>query len=405
MRGFFRCISSWFAEVGLAFRATWLEVVHDAGAMLFFIVLPLFYPVVYTLIYNPEVVTDIPVAVIDDCRTQASRDLVQMADAAPAVDIYDYVPNMADARRLMAERKVYAILHIPRDYGKKINTGEQTTVTLVCDMSLLLRYRALLTATTALQLRLAQDITAAKVSLMGMDSAGNISGLPIESDSHFLGDTQSGFASFIIPGIVVLILQQSMVLGIVLLGATSIERRRRNRGIDPRLPVASASAATLGKALCFISFYLPATIYVLHYIPVIFDLPHYGSAVDYLLFIFPMLVATAFFGQALVGLVKERDDTFLIVVFTSVVMLFLSGLTWPRYAMPVFWKLVGDLVPATLGVEGFVRINSNGATLAENADNYIGLWLLSLGYFIVASLVQWHLSRKYRNLPAPAANA
>lgn len=387
----------------MAFRTTWYDVVHDVGAMIFFILLPLFYPVVYTLIYNPEVVREIPVAVIDDCRTEASRQFVRMADAAPEIDVYDYVPNMADAKRLMAEHKVYAIMHIPHDYGKSINTGRQTTVTLVCDMSLLLRYRALLSATTALQLKLAQDITAAKVSMMGIDSAGNISGLPIDSDSHFLGDTQSGFASFIIPGIVVLILQQSMVLGIVLLGATATERRRRNRGRDPRYEGISSGASVLGKALCFITFYLPATIYVLHFVPEMFDLPHYGSAVDYLLFIFPMLVAAAFFGQALTGLARERDDTFLIVVFSSVVMLFLSGLTWPRYAMPEIWKIIGDFVPATLGVEGFVRINSNAATLAENAGNYIGLWALAAGYLAIAVLVERHIRRKYSNLPGADA--
>lgn len=284
-------ISSWFLQVGLAFRATWQAVLHDVGALIFFIALPLFYPIVYTLIYNPEVVTRIPVAVIDDSRTQASRDLVRMAEAAPSVDIYDYAPNMADAKRMMAEHKVYAIMHIPSDYAKKIARGEQTTVTLVCDMSLLLRYRALLSTMTSLQIDLAQQITATKVSLLGMDSAGNLSGLPINNESHFLGDTQSGFASFIIPGIVVLILQQSMVLGIVLLGSTSTERRRRNRGVDPRDPTRSASASTLGKALCFITFYLPTTIYILHFVPEMFHLPHYGSAADYLLFIFPMLVA------------------------------------------------------------------------------------------------------------------
>ncbi len=83
--------------------------------------------------------------------------------------------------------------------------------------------------------------------------------------------------------------------------------------------------------------------------------------------------------------------------FTSVVMLFLSGLTWPRYAMPAVWKFIGDLVPATLGVEGFIRINSNAATLAENAGNFIGLWILTALYFIIAWLVQRHITRKYHS--------
>ncbi len=396
MKRIFSGISLWFMQMAVAFRNMWATVLHDTGALIFFVLLPVVYPVVYTLIYNPEDVRDVPVAVIDESHTAASRELARMVDATPAANVYDYVPNMSDAKRLMAERKVYAIMHIPADYSKKIGRGEQTTVTLACDMSLLLRYRALLLAMTQIQLRLAQDITGAKIDMMGIDAAGNTAGLPINNESHFLGDTHSGFASFVMPGIVVLILQQSMVLGIVVLGASSRERRRRNGGYDPREPATPASASVLGKALCFITFYLPATIYVLHYIPEIFSLPHNGSALDYLLFIFPMLVATAFFGQALVGLVKEREDTFLVVVFTSVVILFLSGLTWPRYAMPEIWRIAGDLVPATLGLEGFVRINSNGATLADNASDFIGLWALATGYYALAVGVEYYLMRKYR---------
>ena len=61
-----------------------------------------------------------------------------------------------------------------------------------------------------------------------------------------------------------------------------------------------------------------------------FDLPHYGSALQYLPFMLPLLLASAFLGQALLPMMKERESAFLILVFTSVVFLFLSGLTWPH---------------------------------------------------------------------------
>ncbi len=46
--------------------------------------------------------------------------------------------------------------------------------------------------------------------------------------------------------------------------------------------------------------YIPLTIYVMRFIPEMFNLPHYGRPVDYMLFIFPMLLATSFLGQSLV---------------------------------------------------------------------------------------------------------
>lgn len=75
------------------------------------------------------------------------------------------------------------------------------------------------------------------------------------------------------------------------------------------------------------------------------------------------------------------------IVFTTLAFLFLSGLTWPRYAMPVFWQWVGDIVPATWGVEGFIRINNNGGTLAQQSTPYLWLWGLTAFYSITAYLV------------------
>ena len=68
-------------------------------------------------------------------------------------------------------------------------------------------------------------------------------------------------------------------------------------------------------------------------------------------------------------MVREREMAFMVVVFTSVVFLFLSGLTWPRYAMSPFWYWVGNCIPAVWGVEGFIRINSNGADLSAVQTN------------------------------------
>lgn len=394
-----------FTNMARVFRREWRLMLRDPGLLLFFIALPLMYPIVYTLIYNPEVVRQIPVAVVDECRTEASRKLVQQASGAPSFGLYGYAANMTEAKEMWANHDVYAVLRIPHDFDKKINTGEQAHATLYCDMSLLLRYRALLSSMTNLQIQLVEDITSQKVESLGAESL-NMGGMPVNSRSNFMGDTQQGFASFIIPGIVVLILQQSLILGASLMGATSKERRRVNGGVDPMAVEGAGAVSTVwGKALAYVTFYIPATIYTLRVVPWMFNLPHAEINFDYALFIFPMLLATAFLGQLMVVFMKEREYVFLVVVFTSVIFLFLSGLTWPRYAMSEFWTWVGNLVPATWGLEGFIRINSNGATLADNARPFIMMWILAAVYCILAILLQHHYLRQGRDKAKAAAYA
>ena len=375
--------------MGRVFRRELSLIVHDAGVLLFFVALPLAYPVVYTLIHNPEVVRKIPVAVVDESMTADSRYFVQKASASPGMEIYAYCPNMADARELMAEGKVFGIMQIQHDYGRNIGNGEPAQAAFYADMSLLLRYRTFVSALTDLQLDIISEVTGERISAGGLASLAAASGgMPVKSESNFLGDTEQGFASFVIPGIVILILQQSMVLGVTLLGGTSRERRRRNGGIDPRqINGVPASATIWGKALCYTVFYIPLTIYILRFIPEIFNLPHYGNPVDYLLFAFPLLLSSAFLGLTLNYFMKERESGFILIVFTSVIFLFLSGLTWPRYAMGPLWTWVGNAVPAVWGVEGFIRINSNAASLAEVGRDYIGMWVLAAIYMCTAWLV------------------
>ncbi|MDE6703496.1 MAG: ABC transporter permease, partial [Muribaculaceae bacterium] len=247
MKRVFHNITVWFRDLTAVFCNEWRIIVHDMGALIFFLALPLLYPVVYTLIYNTEVVDKVPVAIIDDCRSEMSRQFVRDASAAPGIDVVGYAANLNEARRWMNEDKVYGILRIPSDYASDIETGQQATIEFYADMSLLLRYRALLAAVTDLQIKQTADITMNRVNMTGLETTG-MAKMPIDSHHSFLGDPEQGFASFVMPGIVILILQQSMLLGISLIGGTSRERRMRNGGIDPEMiDSASASASVWGK--------------------------------------------------------------------------------------------------------------------------------------------------------------
>ena len=66
--------------------------------------------------------------------------------------------------------------------------------------------------------------------------------------------------------------------------------------------------------------------------------------------------------------------------------------------MNKFWTMISDLVPATWGVEGFIRINSNGATIADVGGYYWGLWALTGIYFVAALALRAYVSHKPKKL-------
>lgn len=393
MNGFVIDTKEWLSETARIFRHEMSLVFTDVGVILFFFFLPTAYPIVYSLIYNTEVTREMPVAVVDNSRTALSREFTRHADATEAIKVCGYPADLQEAKRWMAEKKCFGILEIPADYTRKLGRAEQPQVQFYCEMSLLLRYRTFSSSIADLQIATGAQLRQMTLDDLGMPATGETS--TIGSVGFALGDTQQGFASFIIPGIVVLILQQSMILGIVLLGGTRAEQRRRLKGSLPVTgDIMSPSAQIFGRALCYTILYIPLSIYILHYVLLFFHYPHQGELIDYILFILPMLLATAMLGQTMNIMATERESAFVIVVFTSVAFLFLSGLTWPRYAMGHFLTWLGDIVPATWGVEGFVRINSNGAPMALESKPWYWLWGLTLIYTATAYLVtRWQTRR------------
>ncbi|MCM1520165.1 MAG: ABC transporter permease [Lachnoclostridium sp.] len=399
MKRFFQNIARWFVTLFRVWRREFYLVFTDLGVLLFFFGLPTAYPIVYTLIYNPEIVTDMPVVVIDNSRSARSRELVRALDATQAIKIAGYATDLPDARRAWHEKKCYGILLIPDDYDTRLSQGRQAVVTFYDDMSLLLRYRSFVSAITDVQIAQTLKITHERVDNLGLIAESVSSGdLPVNQQAVMVGDVTQGFASFVMLGVVVLILQQSMILGVTMLAGGRAERRRRNHGYDPMSIEASPVTTILGRTLCYIVIYLPLCYYILEIVPWMFSLPHLATFDEYMPFIFPMLLASALLGETVGVFVTERESSLLVVVFTSLLFLFLSGLTWPRYAFNGFWTMISALVPATWGVEGFIHMSSDGATLADINRYYINLWLLTALYFVTALLLTF-FRQKSQKLP------
>ena len=258
----------WFVQVLRVCGRELLLVFRDEGVVIFFLVLNAVYPVLYALIYNPEVVRNEAVVVVDDNRTAMSRDLVRRMDATQEVAIVGYAANMQEAQDAMHRKSCYGILYVPRDFSQSIECGEQGHVSLYCDMSVMMRYKAMFTALTNVTQAMGGERLAAVV-----EPVINMSGSIIESRQVPVGNSAMGIASAVLLFILPLVLQQSMILGIAMLHGGSIERRRRNGGRDPMAVDACASATIIGKMLCHQIIYVIPVIYVLYYVPLMFGFP------------------------------------------------------------------------------------------------------------------------------------
>ena len=370
-----------------------LLVFRDEGVVIFFLLLNAVYPVLYAIIYNPEVVRNERVVVVDDNRTHASRDLVRRLDATQEIAIAGYAANMQEAQEAMHLKECYGILYVPRDFGQSAGRREQAHVSLYCDMSVMMRYKAMFTALSNVTQTMGNERMAAVV-----EPVVNMGGSIVENHQVPVGNPAMGIASAVLLFILPLVLQQSMILGIAMLHGGSIERRRRNGGRDPMAIEASPGATIVGKMMCHQIIYVLPVIYVLHYVPLMFGFPQYGNLLHIICLAVPFVIAVSFMGQTLSAFVNERESVFLLFVFSSVVFVFLTGVSWPRYLMSRLWWLVGDCVPATWMDQGYVLMQTNGSTLYQVQHPYWMLWIQVPVMFILAYLVERYVNRRrYRS--------
>lgn len=383
----------WFIQVLKVCGRELMLVFRDEGVIIFFLVLNAVYPVFYAIIYNPEVVRDERVVVVDENRTALSRDLVRRMDATQEVSIAGYAANMQEAQEAMHRKACYGILYISRDFAQNIGRGEQGHVSLYCDMSVMMRYKAMFTALNNVTQAMGGERMAAVV-----EPVISMSGAVVDNRQVPVGNPAMGIASAVLLFILPLVLQQSMILGIAMLHGGSIERRRRNGGRDPLAVEASPGATIVGKMMCHQIIYVIPVIYVLHYVPLMFGFPQYGNLLHIICLTVPFIVGVSFMGQTLSAVVNERESVFLLFVFSSVVFVFLTGASWPRYLMSRLWYVVGDCVPSTWMSNGYVLMQTNGATLYQVQHPYWMLWLQLPVMFILAYVVERFINRRrYRS--------
>lgn len=364
-------------------------VVKDQGVLIFFILVPLGYPLLYTFIYTNETVREVPAAVVDNSRSSLSREYLRLVDASADLDIVSHCSDLEEAKSLMANGKVYGIIYVPESFSRDIARGVQTRVTLYCDMSGMLYYKAMLTANTNASLAMNKQI---KIERSGntTDRQDEVSTAPIEYEDVSLFNPQNGFASFLIPAVLILIIQQTLLLGIGLLAGTAREQNL-SYGLattDSHHP--GILHTVLGKSLAYFMVYTVMATYMLCLVPRMFSLVQIAQAGTLAAFMLPYLLACIFFAMTCSVFIHQREACMMVYVFTSVPLLFLSGISWPGAAIPEFWKVVSWIFPSTFGINGFVRINTMGATLADVPAEYRALWMQAGIYFLTACLACRH---------------
>ena len=387
-------------DTALIWRDEMRRIFKDEGVVIFFFLVPLIYPLLYSWIYNNEVVREVPVVVVDNSHSQMSREFIRKCNASPDVKIVCYADDIDEAKMLVGRDVAKAVYFIPSDFQIRLNRMQQATISVYCDMSLLLAYK--MTYQTAVLV--SQEMNAEiQIQQSGKytQREEQIQTKPLDYDALPMFSPGGGYGSFILPAVLMLIIQQTLVLGIGLSAGTARESNVFQDLVPPQKHYYGMFRNVFGKSLCYLMIYMVMGAWLTIVVPRLFHFPCLAHWQDLLAMMIPYTLACIFFGITVSCLVRYRENVMLLMVFVSVPLLFLSGVSWPQSAIPGFWQGVSWLFPSTFGIRAYVRMNSMGGTLGDVLNEYHALWIHVLVYFVVACFVYRHhvnLARRHAEM-------
>ena len=389
-------------DAAFIWRQELKQVLRDEGVLMFCILVPLAYPLLYSWVYNNETVHEVPVVVVDMSHSHQSRQFVRMCDASPDVQVVSYATDLDEAKSLVSRQVAKGIYYIPEDFATKLNRMEQSTISVYCDMALMLTYKAIYQTAMAVSTKMGAQM---QVALAGNYTAREdvITVSPLEVEEVPMFNPQGGYGTSILPAVLMLIIQQTLALGIGLAAGTSRERNPYGDLVPVHPAYSGIYRIVGGKALCYLMVYAVMGAYLVMAVPKMFSFLQIASWQSLLALMVPYLLACIFFGMTVSCLVRYRENVILLMVFISLPLLFLTGVSWPQSSIPGVWQGVAWLFPSTFGVRAYMRLNSMGASVGDVALELRCLWIQVAAYFGMACLVYGHQlreSRRHANLPA-----
>lgn len=180
-----------------------------------------------------------------------------------------------------------------------------------------------------------------------------------------------GYIEYVVPAVFVLILQQTLIMAVGLQTGS----QRHGRGYWSQVTTPSL---LLVRTLIFVSIYFLLSVY---YFGASFErlsVNHIAQATELLSLLVPFLLSCCGLGFWLGYLLPRRELVTLVVLVSSMPLIFLAGFILPVESIPAPLLWVADLSPSTWAIKGFLALNQMGATWQQVAKHWTALWLLTV---------------------------
>lgn len=319
------------------------RILSDQRIFILLICGPFAYAFIFGGVYWNGRTTSVPIVIVDQDHSRLSRELVTALRASDSLKIVAFANSPGDLLPMVRREEAYACVMFPLNFERDVLAGRSPKLAVLLDASNVLisgvAYRAVYEVAGTYQVGLDRKV---------LEAAGIPSGTvptiarPIVLTSRQLFNPTSNYSYFLLIGLVCAASQSviRMITGMSIGLDNCAALRASVQGEMPSLPWLFATKVA---GTCFLA--LPVVYGAVTSVLAVFGMPHRGS----LLLIYATLTAYVLIhvcmGYGYYGVCKSHILSTHLHLFMAVVLFFLSGFTWPYYAMPRPVQLLAHCIP------------------------------------------------------------
>lgn len=341
----------------------------------------IFYSFLYPLPYAKQTPTEQYISVVNLDRNQVSYRLERMVDATPQVKIVERAYSLNEAKQQFIDGKVRGILVIPEHFYRDLLLGKSPVLSYSGDASYFLVYGTIAEGLAKAGATLGAQVKVTKLLAQGVPmelAQEQYSQVKMNLKPTF--NPSMGYVNYVVPAVFVLILQQTLVMGMSLLGCSE----KSKQGYWAKHPFYKVLAT---RCCIFVAIYY---LLALYYFGFSFDFYHINQLSSPLLIctlLLPFLLTSCFIGNCLGALLVRKELVTLVVLVSSMPLIFSAGFIWPTQSIPQPIVFISQLFPSTPAIQGFLGINQIGADWTQIQSQWQQLWLQVIAWGGLAALL------------------
>ena len=336
-------------------------IANDGSVLLTVFIAPLLYMFLLGTIYIDKDIDSVDISVLDQDNSQLSRTFIRFLESSQKVHVKRQVVNYTEAKDLLLNIDVHGVVMIPKGFDGDIRLLKGSHVNVYLNNSRFLMSNEInktVQKTAAMmgagiRLRYFEEHGARPQDAIEMV-------MPVQADIKFLNNIFNNYGYFLLPGLLLLILHQTLVIG---LGESlSLERQEK---MLPQLLKSDYGifTAIIGKNLVYFTLYVAYFLLVFSVIFPFYDLPVKGNLPTLFLLSFLFIVSVLLFTNLFALLFKKQLVFMEIAAFTSYPIFLITGYSWPTYALAWPYQLLADIIPITPMLEGVIKVTQQNAGL------------------------------------------